>query len=129
MHTLSQFNGVAQAITGNNGESRTARLDCVETYALTLHSSEFFVPENHGLVQPKRKDGGPTELSTVLRGMARNNCGEPLHNVRIHMKVADAAGKRGDGWASVGTLERGEVKPFERAWMGRVTTYEVTEIR
>ena len=109
------------------GASSGGTLECVETYGITLHTSEFYVSE--GLTQFKHPKNAPRELSTVLNGVARNNCGKPLNNVRIRIRVRSADGKRGDAWATVGTLETGEAKPFERAWMGPVTTYEIAEIR
>ena len=116
------FSRVASVISPG---SRSGKLDCVDTYGVTLQSSEMYVRE--GLVT--RPKNAPTEMSTVVRGMARNNCGKPLSKVTIRINVEDEAGKKGSGWASIPRMGVGEVKSFERAWMGRVTSYRIVEIR
>jgi hypothetical protein len=98
---------------------------CVDVYSVTLKTSEFYVPENRFTF----RKNAPRELSTVLTGMASNRCGEPLRNVRIRINVRDEKGGRGSAWANVGDLPIGQAKPFERAWMARVTQYEIGEIR
>lgn len=118
---------VSRAVTPDGGSSGKS-LDCVETYGITLHTSEFYVRELGSSAAPRPKNA-PPELSTVIRGMARNGCGKRLNNVRIRIKVRDEAGNRGDSWAYAGTLEPGEAKPFERAWMSRVVAHEIVEIR
>jgi hypothetical protein len=49
--------------------------------------------------------------------------------VTIHINVRDDDGKRGAGSATVSDLNPGEAKPFSKAWMGRVTSYEITRIQ
>ena len=97
---------------------------CVETYGVTLTNSEYYVPEGQQF-SPRTTP----EVSTVVSGMVRNDCGEPLNSVTIHIKVRDASGKRGDGLATVSELNSGEAKPFSHAWMGRVTSYEIGKIQ
>jgi hypothetical protein len=97
----------------------------VETYGITLNTSESYVPE-WTVGAPARSATSTPELSTVVRGMARNSCDENLKDVQIRFVVHDDGGRKGDGNFVFETLAVGEVKPFERAWMGRVTSYEIT---
>jgi hypothetical protein len=127
-YQFGQFREASAAVVPGGGAPAAPKLDCVETYAITLHTSEFYVREGGaGLV--RRPKNAPPELSTVLRGMARNGCEKPLKNVRVRIRVKDDEGKRGDAWADVGTLAVGQGRPFERAWIGRVTSYEIVDIR
>ena len=118
---------VAEAISPG-GTSAVNGRGCVETYGITLHTSWSHVRE-YSLLAPRQGKNAPNEEATVLRGMARNGCGEPLRNVRVKINVRDASGSKGSGWADVGVLAIGQVRSFEKAWMGRVTSYEVVEIR
>jgi hypothetical protein len=102
---------------------------CVETYAITLHTSEYHVREVSPGVPAVRKKGAPRELSTVIRGTARNGCPHKQRGVRVRVNVFDEKGKRGSAWAKLGNMAIGQAKPFELAWMGRVTKYEIAEIR
>lgn len=126
---IRQFSGAALAMDPTLESSRKSnRPSCVETYGITLNSSEYFVREwALGIPAPNRSN--TPELSTVLRGMARNGCGEDLKNVHIRFVVHDHNGHKGDGYYLIETLAIGEAKPFERAWMGRVTSYEITTDR
>jgi hypothetical protein len=63
----------------------------IETYSVTLDSSQLYVPEWQVGMQ-----ANPSQLSTVLRGMVRNGCGENMKNVRLHFVVHDDAGKKGE---------------------------------
>lgn len=121
-----EFGRVTSAIIPGNGAGSSNANRCVETYAVTLHNSEYYVREFGGIARPK---DSPRELSTVIRGMARNVCSEPLQGVRIRIHASDDNGKTGSAWAPVGTLAPGQVRPFERAWIGRVTSYRLGEIR
>jgi hypothetical protein len=103
-------------------------LACLDTYGITMHTSEFYVAEYGGFRRPRPKNA-PNELSTVLRGMVRNNCGRPLRQVSIYIEVNDAEGKRGQAWVPVGNIEQGQAGEFEKAWIGRVTEYKVTKAR
>jgi hypothetical protein len=103
---------------------------CVETYGITLNLSEYYVREwQLGDPALQKRDDKTPELSTVLRGMARNGCGEDVKNVRIKMVVHDDAGKKGEGFYFIESMAVGEVKAFEKAWMGKVASYEVTTNR
>jgi len=104
---------------------------CVDTYGITLNLSEYYVREWQlgDPVLPQRGDNKTPELSTVLRGMARNGCGEDVKNVRLKMVVHDDAGKKGEGFYFIEKMAAGEVTAFEKAWMGKVVTYEVTSNR
>jgi len=100
----------------------------VDTYGITLNVSDQYVPEwAPGL--PAANPNKSPQVSTVLSGVARNGCQENLKNVRIRFEVHDDNGKRGAGTFLIESLPMGDVKPFERAWMGRVTSYEVTAER
>ena len=129
-----QFGRVAGVITDggvDRSSSGTATLDltrCVDVYAVTMKTSEFYVPELRA-GSLTRKKNAPRDLSTVVEGMANNRCGKPLKRVRIRMNVRDDQGRRGNGWAEVGDLANGQAKSFERAWMARVTSYEIVEIQ
>jgi hypothetical protein len=101
---------------------------CIETYAVSMHTSESYVSEMNGFPRQRPKNA-PAELSTVLRGMVRNNCGRPVRRLEIFIEVRDAEGRRGSGWTTVGSLDLGQAGTFERAWMGRVTEYKVTKAR
>ena len=103
---------------------------CVETYGITLNLSEYYVREWQlgDAALPNRENRTP-EISTVLKGMARNVCSDDVKNVRIKMVVHDEAGKKGEAFYFIESLGVGEVKAFEKAWMGKVATYEVTANR
>jgi hypothetical protein len=129
IYQFGQFRGVSGVIAPGGGSNPTeGGRECVETYGITLHTSEFFVREMPGS-GPFRPKNAPRELSTVVRGNARNGCGQPLKKVQIRIKVHGDDGKNGAAWADVGDLGTGQSKPFERAWMGRVTSYEIAEVR
>ena len=123
---IVQMGHAAGAVSGNAAfkPSKSLSLVCVEAYSVTLTNSEFYVPEGQQF-SPREK----TELSTVVSGMVRNDCGEPLKSVTIHINVRDDDGKRGDGSVTVSDLSPGEAKPFSKAWMGRVTSYEIAKIQ
>ena len=103
-------------------------LQCVEIYGVTMHTSEDFVPEHNGFATAPRK-GAPNYLSTVLRGMMRNNCGRPLPRVEAQIEVTSDDGKTGLGWVGAGNLAVGQGSSFEKAWIGRVTSYKVVRVR
>ena len=136
VYSSSQFSQVGAAITAPGPEEPGAPpkpspgelLSCVETYGVTMHTSEFYVSELGGFRRPRPKNS-PNELSTVLRGMVRNNCGRPLRQVGIFIEVRDAEGRRGSAWVAVGNLAQGQADTFEKAWIGRVTEYKVTKVR
>ena len=122
-----QFSRVSAVITSGGAAAPAAargRMDCVEVYALNTKTSEFYVSE-----RSPWNTKAPREISTVVTGMASNGCGRPLSNVQVRVKVRDDKGRGGVSWAKVGDLGIGQSKSFERAWMGRVTSYEVVEVR
>ncbi len=116
----------ARAVTsaGSNAPAPSKTLTCVEAYSVTLNSSEYYVPEGQQFV-PRETP----QLSTVVSGMLRDNCGEPLKSVAVHINVHDDSGKAGSGVVTVEDLSPGEAKPFSKAWMGRVTSYEIEKIQ
>jgi hypothetical protein len=124
VNAFVQMGHASRAISGNDTSKSAKSLQCVETYAITLANSEYYVKE--GTWTPP---GGTPEVSTVLNGMVRNDCGEPLKKVSIEFNVRDDAGKRGIGSAVVFELNAGEAKPFSKAWMGHVTSYEIVKIQ
>jgi hypothetical protein len=125
INALVQMGHASRAVSGGKDTSKTEKsLQCVETYAITLANSEYYVREGT-FVAP----GGTPEVSTVLSGMVRNDCGEPLKKVSIEINVRDDAGKRGNGSAIVDELNPGEAKPFSKAWMGHVSSYEIVKIQ
>ncbi len=97
----------------------------MDTYGITLNLSDQYVPEWAPGMPAVNPNKSP-EVSTRLTGVARNGCQENLTNVRIRFEVHDDSGKKGEGTYLIDSLPIGDVKPFERAWMGRVTSYEVT---
>ena len=119
-----QMGHASGAVSGDNTFKPSKLLACVEPYSVTLTNSEFYVPEGQQF-SPQKSN----ELSTVVSGMIRNDCGELLKSVTIHINVRDDDGKRGDGSVTVSDLNPGEAKPFSKAWMGRVTSYEITRIQ
>ena len=136
LYSSLQFSTVGAAITAPAPDEPGAPpkpapdelLGCVQTYGVTMHTSESYVRELGGFQRPRPKNA-PAELSTVLRGMIRNNCGRPLKRVEVFIEVKDGEGRRGSGWTSAGNLAQGQAEPFEKAWMGRVTEYKVTKVR
>jgi hypothetical protein len=126
VHAAVHFSNVTSAVGDHPNSSK--RLSCVETYGITLNLSDQYVPETATGIPAMRANKSP-EMSTVLSGSARNGCEENLTNVRIRFEVRDEGGKKGEGTYLIGSLAMGEVKPFERAWMGRVTSYDVTAER
>ncbi len=123
LRAFVQVGHASRAVT-DDGFAVPRSRTCVETYSTNLANSEYFVPEGQQFLPRKTP-----EISTVLSGMVRNNCDEPLKQVIIHFKVSDDSGKRGEGATTVSDLNVGEAKPFSRAWMGRVTSYEVVKIQ
>jgi hypothetical protein len=113
----------SRAISGSDTSKASKRLECVETYSVTLANSEYYVPEGTW-----SRPATP-QLATVVSGMVRNDCGEPLKTVTIHINVRDDNGRRGTGSVPISGLNPGEAKPFSKAWMGRITSYEIAEIR
>lgn len=103
-------------------------LQCVEVYGVTMHTSEDYVPERGGYATARRKNA-PNYISTVLRGMMRNNCGRPLPRVEAQLEVTADDGATGLGWVAAGNLAAGQGGSFEKAWMGRVTSYKVVRVR
>ena len=128
VRNVFQFSGVAAAINPNSGSGHGKTLACVETYGITLNTSDEYVPELMPGV-PADTQGKPREISTVVKGLARNGCEENLKNLTIKFAVRDDQGKRGNGTFLIDSLTMGEIKPFERAWMGRVTSYDITAER
>jgi hypothetical protein len=118
-----QTGQASRAVSGSDA-SKPKSLACVETYSVTLANSEYYVSEGQQF-SPRKTP----ELSTVVNGMVRNDCGELLKSVTIHITVSDGDGKRGDGSVTVSDLNSGESKPFSKAWMGRVTSYEIGKIQ
>jgi hypothetical protein len=121
---LVQTHNAAKAVTAQDPSSTMRTLSCVEVYGISLANSEYYVPEGQQFL-PRTTP----RISTVLNGMVRNDCGEPLKSVTISISVLDDAGKRGDGYVTVSDLNPSVAKPFDRAWMGRVTQYEIGTIR
>ena len=122
-----QFSHAARAINPNASfHKKSNQPACVDTYGITLNLSELYAREWAPGIAAGDGPNQPKELSTVVRGMARNNCGEEVKNVHLRFVVHDDDGKRGEGTLLIENLAIGEVKAFERAWMGRVTSYEVT---
>lgn len=124
LRAFVQVGQASRAILGGDAAKRSKSLGCVETYGITLTNSEFYVPEGQQF-SPRQTP----KLSTVVSGMARNDCGELLKSVTIHIQVRDDAGKRGEGSVLIPDLGPGESKPFSKAWMGRVASYEIDKIR
>jgi hypothetical protein len=122
-----RFSNVTGVITGDHPSS-SKRLTCVDTYGITLNLSDEYVPEFAPGIPAVNPNKSP-QISTVLTGTARNGCQENLTNVRIRFEVRDESGKKGEGTYLIESLPVGDVKPFKRAWMGRVTSYEVTAER
>lgn len=124
--SLLRFAGVQPALgIGPLSGSRSAA--CAQVYGVNLYNSEYYVRESRqgsGLVSPK----AARELSTVVSGMVENTCNEPLKSVRIQLSVRDASGARGAGSVTVGNIGPGQAKPFERAWIGQITHYEIVAI-
>jgi hypothetical protein len=118
-----QMGQATRVVSGNATSNPSKSLACVEVYSVSLSNSEFYVPEGQEF-SPRKAP----ELSTVLSGMVRNDCGEPLKSATIHIQVRDAAGKRGQGSVTITELNLGQAKPFSKAWMGRVTSYEIGKI-
>jgi len=119
-----QMGQASKAISDGQPSRSSKSLTCVETYGVTLSNSQLYVREGQQFAPPKK-----TEISTVLNGMVRNGCDEALKSVTISIEVHDDDGKRGAGSVTVGSLNPGEAKPFSKAWMGQVTSYEITKIQ
>jgi hypothetical protein len=119
-----QMGQASLAVSGGASFTPSKSLSCVETYSVNLANSEYYVPEGQQF-SPRTT----AEISTVVSGMVRNDCGKPRKSVRINISVRDDSGKRGDGSVTVEDLNPGEVKEFKKAWMGRVTSYEIGKIQ
>ena len=120
--SIVQTGQAARAISGD--VTPKPALTCIEPYGVNLSNSEFYVREGEQFV-PRKK----TEISTVVSGMVKNDCGETLKSVTISMEVSDDDGKRGSGSVTVSDLGPGQAKPFSKAWMGRITSYQIVKVR
>lgn len=133
-YSSMQFGAAGSAINASDETPLESKpepselMSCVEIYGVTMHSSESYVREMNGLPQ-RRPKNAPSEISTVLRGMIRNNCGRNLGRVEAQLEVRDDEGKVGRGWITGGRLSSGQAASFEKAWMGRVTSYTVVKVR
>jgi hypothetical protein len=125
VNAMVQMGLASRAISGNDTSKPSKSLQCVEVYGVTLSNSEYYVAEGTWDWAPKKTP----ELSTVVSGMVRNGCVEPLRTVTIRIKVRDDDRGRGDGSISVTDLDPGQAKPFSKAWMGRITAYEIAGIQ
>jgi hypothetical protein len=119
-----QMGQASRAVSGGSASKSSKALTCIETYAITLANSEFYVPEGQQF-SPRKS----SEISTVINGMVRNDCGRRLESVTVHINVRDDSGKRGSGSVTLSPLNPGDAKPFSKAWMGRVTSYEIERIQ
>jgi hypothetical protein len=119
-----QMGRASSAISGVDTSKPSKSLACLETYSVTLTNSQNYVPEGQQFSPRKTVDP-----STVVSGMVRNDCDRLLKSVRIHINVRDDDGKRGDGSVTVEDLSPGQAKPFSKAWMGRITSYEIGKIQ
>ena len=130
VRTTVQFASAAKAInpSATSSQNRANSLACIETYSVTLDSSQLYVPEWQAGMPLNSNSPNPSQPSTVLRGMALNGCGENLKNVQLRFVVHDDVGKRGDGYFLIADIAAGEAKPFEKAWMGHVTSYEIAAV-
>lgn len=126
-----QRSGFQEAQEAVEIEPRTAPMGkkCIETFAITLHTSESSVREVSRGVPAVRKKGAANEFSSIIRGTVRNGCPDRQRGVRVRVNVFDEKGKRGSSWAKLGSMAAGQAKPFELAWVGRLTRYEIAEIR
>jgi len=127
LHSIVSFSRVSNKIKLDDHPAQS--LSCVETYAVTRNLSDQYVREGTFGTWLNNTGNRSPELATVVRGMARNNCGENLKSVRLKFVVRDDAGAKGDGFYLIDAISEGEVKTFERAWMGHVTSYEITASR
>ncbi|MBN8732119.1 MAG: hypothetical protein J0L64_16380 [Acidobacteria bacterium] len=133
-YSSMQFGAAGSAINASDETPLESKpesselMSCVEIYGVTMHSSESYVREMNGLPQ-RRPKNAPSDMSTVLRGMIRNNCGRNLGRVEVQLEVRDDEGKLGRGWVAGGRLANGQAASFEKAWMGRVTSYKVLKVR
>lgn len=133
-YSSMQFSTAGSALTAREEPSDEPEpepselLACVEVYGVTMHASESYVSDAGGIPQRPAKNA-PTEISTVLRGMVRNNCGRDLGRVEVQLEVRDGQGQRGGGWIAAGHLAVGQASSFEKAWMGRITSYKVMKVR
>ncbi len=120
--------GVDTAETFSRTGAEKTALACVETYSITPHTSESYV-STRGVTEKTRRPNAPKELSTVLRGMVRNACGEKLKTVTMKFSVHDDDGKVGSGYLSLENMENGEARPFEKVWIGWVTSWDIRSSR
>lgn len=100
---------------------------CAQVYGVGLHNSEYYVRESTPGSGVAARNA-PREISTVLSGMVENTCEEPLVTVRIRIRVRDASGARGSSEVVVGDIGARQAKPFERAWIGQITQYEIVSV-
>ncbi|NWF84085.1 MAG: hypothetical protein HXY18_09685 [Bryobacteraceae bacterium] len=124
--SLLRFAGVEPA-SGIVPRSESRAAACAQVYGVTLYNSEYYVRESSpgsGFASSK----APRELSTVISGMVENTCDEPLNSVRIKLSVRDVSGARGSGEVTVGKIGPRQAKPFERAWIGQITGYEIVRL-
>jgi hypothetical protein len=126
-----RFAGVTSALGISrqpNPAGKAPAKACADVYGVNLYNSENYVRESlpgSGFASPK----APREFSTVVSGMVENKCSEPLESVSIFLKVRDASGAWGSGEAVVRNIAGGQAKPFERAWIGQIVSYEITSVR
>ncbi len=122
MHIAFQFGRASESMQVEYASvSAKDALGCVVPYGVTQHSSEFWTTSresDHSKL--------PTEKSTVLRGMVRNDCGTPLKHVRLYFLIRDEKEQAGMGTLDIYDVDQGGVKEFERAFMGAIVSWEIT---
>ena len=122
---LFQFHQVSQALQGTATHTRNPvanQTHCVETYGVTLVNSYEYV---RGIVPVAPDPNKPRDLATIVRGMAVNQCDERVFRVHLSITVHDDLGVKGTGTFNISELGPRQTQPFERAWMGSVTSWEI----
>lgn len=101
---------------------------CAAVYGVNLYNSEYY-SRDPGPDATLTAQNPPRELATVITGMLENKCADPLESATVHFIVQDNNGARWSGDATVGEILPGQAKPFERAWLGQIVSYEIKAIR
>ena len=122
---MRQASGATRATPEDAAAAKSQ--SCVETFGVTLENSHEYLSRADILPFAERdhpRKANP--LSTVVKGMVRTTCGEPLKDVVLHIKVKIEANGAGETDHEIPELKPGVPQEFERAWTGQVTSWEIT---
>lgn len=113
-----------RAVAEIDKRERGVVTDCVSAYGVSLTLTETYTPSRSNRPMPMypNQDG---RTFTVVRGMARNDCGDSIQRANLLIEVDGEDGSQGVAMVPVLGLEPGESKPFEQTFIGHASSFKV----